>query len=44
MGQFQRWTFGNTEVIALQDTWSRLRPDYFFPDADRRPSAGTGST
>ena len=34
MGQFQRWTFGNTEVIALQDTWSRLRPDYFFPDAD----------
>ena len=34
MGQFQKWTFGNTEVIALQDTWSRLRPDYFFPDAD----------
>ena len=34
MGQFQRWTFGNAELIAVQDTWSRLRPDYFFPEVD----------
>lgn len=34
MGRFQRWTFGDTELIAVQDTWSRLRPDYFFPAVD----------
>lgn len=40
MGQFQKWTFGNTELVALQDTWSRLRPDYFFPDVEAGLFAG----
>ena len=44
MGQFQRWTFGNAELIAVQDTWSRLRPDYFFPEGGSgRGSRRTGS-
>ena len=34
MGRFQKWTFGNAELIAVQDTWARLRPDYFFPAVD----------
>ena len=34
MGRFQKWTIGKAELIALEDTWARLRPDYFFPDVE----------
>ena len=34
MGRFQKWAFGNAVLIAVQDTWARMRPDYFFPDVD----------
>ena len=34
MGRFRKWTVGNAELIAVEDTWARLRPDYFFPKVD----------